>query len=482
MSRDVSLPAVDMSEYVLPRSKGGTGVAKLTEVAQAVGLIDQTDKNVPGGVAGLDANAKVLASVLPTQDMVNWVNVSGTFRLVAGSTNIFIISDYDSFKVYTLSCSNGTISRIDDTITYVANSILGAHTFTLNGRVFDFTIEIPAPEKPAITSPTLNANILTTGYTFTGSSFVEFGDLATHQGSDWQISTSSNFGAIAYSTSNDAVNKTSWSVTGLVDGLTYYARVRYRASNGNASLWSDPVAFTVAVPVPARPSVTSPTNNQVDVAISPTIVSSAFTALGDGSTHDSTDWQIATDSGFTNLVQSINNSSTNKTSWTPGSLAILTDHYVRVRHRSSNGKVSAWSNVIKFTTANVYPFAQVISTNVNNYNLRTAAVAAGWDQVTPLQADITINAGVVVGSTSNTTYAFDVDANFPVGSPMKLTNNGTIAGKGGNGNGGNGGPALRVLSPMIVDNSNGVIGGGGGAGGAGQGILRVFEYLEGGAG
>ena len=127
-----------------------------------------------------------------------------------------------------------------------------------------------------------------------------------------------------------------------------------------------------------------------------------------------------------------------------------------------------------------FTFNATISANTNNYNLRAAAVAAGWNQTVPLNATVTINGGVFVGSTSTGTRAFDTGVTFPSGTTLALVNNGTIIGRGGNGgNGGEpggsgagsgagGGPALIAQQAISITN-NGTIGGGGGGGGGGNG-------------
>jgi hypothetical protein len=127
-----------------------------------------------------------------------------------------------------------------------------------------------------------------------------------------------------------------------------------------------------------------------------------------------------------------------------------------------------------------FTFNATISANTNNYNLRAAAVAAGWNQTVPLNATVTINGGVFVGSTSTGTRAFDTGVTFPSGTTLALVNNGTIIGRGGNGgNGGEpggsgatsgsgGGPALIAQQAISITN-NGTIGGGGGGGGGGAG-------------
>lgn len=124
-----------------------------------------------------------------------------------------------------------------------------------------------------------------------------------------------------------------------------------------------------------------------------------------------------------------------------------------------------------------WEFEFSISSNQANANLRTLAIAAGWDQLAPLIA--TINSGVYISSNATGTPAMTVSGSFPNG--VELVNNGFIVGMGGaGGNGGNnggstgstvgsnGGSALSVSSATSVRN-NGTIAGGGGGGGGGFG-------------
>ena len=128
-----------------------------------------------------------------------------------------------------------------------------------------------------------------------------------------------------------------------------------------------------------------------------------------------------------------------------------------------------------------YTFNATISVNTANYNLRAAAVAAGWNQTSPLNATVTINASVYVYSTSVGAYAFQTGTTFPAGTSLNLINNGIILGMGGNGGAGGkipnfvagtagttGGPALLAQQAITITN-NGIIGGGGGGGGGGSG-------------
>lgn len=142
-------------------------------------------------------------------------------------------------------------------------------------------------------------------------------------------------------------------------------------------------------------------------------------------------------------------------------------------------------------------FSFTIASNQTNANLRTLAVAAGWNQTSKVVA--TINSGVFIYSTSTGTPALTINGSFPGG--VQLNNNGTIQGQGGSagnggsasgttansgGNGSSGGPALSVSVPVSINNTNRIAGGGGGGGGGGAAIYDVgknnFNRVGGGGG
>ncbi len=120
-----------------------------------------------------------------------------------------------------------------------------------------------------------------------------------------------------------------------------------------------------------------------------------------------------------------------------------------------------------------------ISSHTTNYNLRAAALAAGWNGTAPLVVTVTINSGGYVYSTSTGAYAFDTGSGFPAGSQLTLVNNGVILGCGGGGGmggyyvdglpGAAGGPAFIARYALRVTNNGSNMGGGGGGGGGGTG-------------
>lgn len=130
-------------------------------------------------------------------------------------------------------------------------------------------------------------------------------------------------------------------------------------------------------------------------------------------------------------------------------------------------------------------FFRTITTDQTDYNLYNQMVASGWNGQTPVLVDLTINSGVVISSSANTTPAFTI-ASIPTGSVITLRNSGFIVGRGGQGVGkgfpgntdynltapasANGGTAFSTTFAVSIDNLNGTIGGGGGGGGAGGSI------------
>jgi len=146
--------------------------------------------------------------------------------------------------------------------------------------------------------------------------------------------------------------------------------------------------------------------------------------------------------------------------------------------------------------------SSVFSFNIgagNNINLRSAAIAAGWNQVSAVIANVL--AGTTIGSASTGAYALTINGSFPNG--VRLNNAGVIIGRGGDGGaggdvggtgalwnvgspGGAGGPAILASVSVSINNTGVIYGGGGGGGGSG-GVRRTkaspgFAYIAGAGG
>ncbi|MCG8999781.1 hypothetical protein LH427_15915 [Laribacter hongkongensis] len=138
-----------------------------------------------------------------------------------------------------------------------------------------------------------------------------------------------------------------------------------------------------------------------------------------------------------------------------------------------------------------------INANVDNWNMRAAMVAAGYNpDAAPWQVEITVAPGVTVYSTSTSIPAMQIDA-LPAGAGINLINNGLIVGCAGAGGapasvtnsggfpvivtdipaqpGGAAGSALYIRSNCTVMNYGTIAGGGGGGGGAGANDIHTYS-------
>jgi hypothetical protein len=170
----------------------------------------------------------------------------------------------------------------------------------------------------------------------------------------------------------------------------------------------------------------------------------------------------------------------------------MNDAVVRTLASVASGAITMPTNF--WGKSNAYVFNATISADTLNYNLRSAAIAAGWNQTTVLQATVTINSGIYVGSSTTGGVAFTWTGSYPSGSTLSIVNNGTIEGAGGNGGAGYssggygpgspgsaGGPALQGNYAISITNNN-VVGGGGGGGGAGNTYSQSKTIRGGGGG
>lgn len=137
---------------------------------------------------------------------------------------------------------------------------------------------------------------------------------------------------------------------------------------------------------------------------------------------------------------------------------------------------SAFFNVeaeeFRFTAATDDPntFPITFDTNSNNVNLRTVFQSLYGTPASGITVNVTVAAGVIIGSTSITLPAFDVGTwTDPV--TINLFVVGRIQGCGGNGgrgdasNGGVGGPALYTREAINLTSTDGEVWGGAGGGG-----------------
>ena len=123
--------------------------------------------------------------------------------------------------------------------------------------------------------------------------------------------------------------------------------------NGQSVLGSGNIFITADIASPLlQPIITSPANGTVDYIGS--ITSTYSTSESFVGVQDWARWEASTDENFTTLIDSYEGSD-NLINWTPaiGGLLYLTTVYVRTKQGSGN-YLSAWSEVISFTTPHTY--------------------------------------------------------------------------------------------------------------------------------
>lgn len=178
------------------------------------------------------------------------VTLSGDLIIYVTQVKSYTITNYSAFATYAVAATAGNIGRVGDTITYTAPAAAQEVTLTvtMNGIpvAFPLTILPVGVETPVNTTPANGATGQSSSVQLTASAFQWLGVADTHASSDWQLATDSGFNTIVQSTIADAINKTTWTVTGLSANQTYYWRVRYTGAANGTSSWSTGTSFATS--------------------------------------------------------------------------------------------------------------------------------------------------------------------------------------------------------------------------------------------
>jgi len=215
---------------------------------------------------------------------------------------------------------------------------------------------VPPPAAPVLSAPSDGAVSVALTPTLSIEPFVPPAAGVTHHSTVWNIATAADFTSgfvVDDESTADLVSRTI-AANILDNGKKYYWRARFRDSGNILSEWSATWSFTTEasiLPPPDKPDLSAPADGAVDVTLTPTLVTDAFSGAP-GTTHRSTQWQVDLDTDFTLGLLIDNESTTELTSRTIGSgtLSNSTTFYWRVRFRDSNDVFSPWSDTWSFTT------------------------------------------------------------------------------------------------------------------------------------
>lgn len=221
-----------------------------------------------------------------------------------------------------------------------------------DSRLFSRPVE-QKPIKPNIFSPSLDGVTHESNTTFVSSNFETSlnGDLFLE--ALWQVSSNINF-----VDNLQEFKKTDGTYFNLnietVRDRSYFVRVKHKSISNWESDWSN-IRSVMYVPIePAqRPTIIGPGINTVVTIPSTVITASNFSAISPGDLIDESQWQVAKDGSFSNLLTSENKSGENYNSFTMTGMIPGDTYFFRVRYKGTSGWFSEWSLVRSITYGTV---------------------------------------------------------------------------------------------------------------------------------
>lgn len=252
----------------------------------------------------------------------------------------------------------------------------------------------------------------------------------------------------------------------------------YDATTGT---WINGIQFTTV-----KPTITTPANGTIlTSAVNTTFSSStAFSVTPTNYllTHYATDWQVASDSAFSNILVSTTLDQSNKTSWTAVVPAGAGTVYVRVRYHNGQ-EYGAWSNTQSYQVYQVYTYTSTQNITVpNTTNTMEINIVGGGSGAGPGSVDgVKGGSGGGVNRSANTAVTPGSTVLVTVGAGAAGRNTGGASSFGNllSANGGTAnlsGNGFGKGNNNTNDTANHKGGGGGGAGGAGNNANNRSGY------
>ena len=268
-------------------------------------------------------------SISPT---ITWNALSG-----ANNYDIQVATDANFSNIVANVTGNiGTNYNLNNlaTFTYHYWRVRGKNT-TETGAwsdVWNFRTVSDPIGTPTLSTPTNSATNVSISPTFQWSSVTG----ATNY--ELQVSTSSNFTTTLIN--ETSLTSTSYAGSGLSNSTQYYWRARAKNSEQTGS-WSSVFNFTTVPAAPIAPTLTSPSNNAVDIATNVTL---NWSAVSGATTYKV---QVSSDANFATLK--IDAANLSSTSYSNSGLDRSTKYYWRAKAVNVGGE-SDWSTVWNFTT------------------------------------------------------------------------------------------------------------------------------------
>ena len=168
----------------------------------------------------------------------------------------------------------------------------------------EFTTFAVGVDQPDNLTPTNGETGVLIPTTLTASAFLAVNSADVHINSQWQIATDIGFSNIVQDSGDDPVNLESYPISPDLDfSVTYYWRVRYEGDVNGYSEYSDPFQMTMVTEGVEAPTNVSPVDHELGVTAGNTpLVGSAFDDPSGRETHTASQWQVALDPAFSNIV------------------------------------------------------------------------------------------------------------------------------------------------------------------------------------
>lgn len=323
------------SGKLLGRTTASTGA--IEEITAGSGLAlsaGQLEVNFAGYLTEADA-ASTYQPISSMSGYLTTTTAASTYQTQAGMssylTTASAASTYQpiaSMSSYLTTADAGTtyLTQTNAASTYQTTLVSGTNIKTVNGTSLLGSGDV-----------TIASGV---GVTLSGDTSIYVNQAKTY--------TITNYSAFSTYT----VTVTAGSVSRSGDQITFTAPSSAQTVTLTVSMDGNATTFSLVIQAAgvATPTNSTPTNGATNQDGSVTLTASAFSWVGLSDTHASSDWQIATDSGFTSIVQSRTADTTNKTSWTVSSLSTSQTYYWRVRYNGAANGTSSWSTATSFTT------------------------------------------------------------------------------------------------------------------------------------
>jgi hypothetical protein len=291
-------------------SQGGTGSGTLSEAVVQLGLTPLSLVGVPGGLAEVDP----ITGKLPIDSVgVSYNNlpapglsIEGPLQLIHGAKSIYSLTEFKNNIGYVVSIDSGSVSLSGDKITIIAPATGRSVVLTINERPVTIPIGVFKPLKASILTPSANSSapksfqITVEKYQAEPLTYTDWVELSAASGT---ITPPVNVSSVEFEGRGGA----SGEATMVVKGREY--------SLGVATV---------------RRSVRLDTDSSVSYRLAED-GTLKYRFIVPSSLHVSTDWEIALDAAFTQIVVSSYNDTVNlqklDVNILPGS------YYARVRYK-----------------------------------------------------------------------------------------------------------------------------------------------------